>query len=91
METAIDWFKSKYQELYFEADITNMHFKTFEDKFYKLLDNAKEMERQQILIAHTTGYNDCYKYHKGLTNAITPPCANEYYNKNYKQNTNEPN
>ena len=81
METAIDWFKLKYQELYFEADITNMHFKTFEDKFYKLLDEAKKMEKEQIKVAYVSGY----------TNWDSEQSANDYYKTNYKQQTNEPN
>ncbi len=81
MRTAIDWFKLKYQELYFEADITNMHFKTFEDKFYKLLDEAKQMEKEQIRVAYISGY----------LNLHSEQSANDYYEKNYKPETNEPN
>jgi hypothetical protein len=78
MKTAIQWLKEQYIE-------------RGETLPLGVFEEAKKMERQQILLAHTTGYNDCYKYHKGLTKLITPQGADEYYNKNYKTNNNEPN
>lgn len=46
-----------------------------------------EKEKLQIELAHTTGYNDCYKYQKGLTNLVTPRGSTEYYNETYKPET----
>ena len=48
------------------------------------LKELLEKEKLQIELAHTTGYNDCYKYQKGLTKLVTPRGAEEYYNQNYK-------
>ena len=47
------------------------------------LKELLEKEKLQIELAHTTGYNDCYKYQKGLTNSVTPRGATEYYNQTY--------
>ena len=56
-----------------------------------LIENHKqiwlEKEKLQIELAHTTGYNDCYKYQKGLTKLVTPRGATEYYNQTYKPET----
>jgi len=53
----------------------------------KLFKEAFEKENLQIELAHTTGYNDCYKYQKGLTKLVTPRGATEYYNQTYKPET----
>ena len=49
------------------------------------IKNALEKEKLQIELAHTTGYNDCYKYQKGLTKLVTPRGATEYYNQIYNK------
>ena len=53
----------------------------------RLIKNKLEKEKLQIELAHTTGYNDCYKYQKGLTKLVTPRGATEYYNQTYKPET----
>ena len=52
----------------------------------RLIKDKLEKEKLQIELAHTTGYNDCYKYQKGLTKLVTPRGATEYYNETYNQN-----
>ena len=52
----------------------------------RIATDLLEKEKLQIELAHTTGYNDCYKYQKGLTNLVTPRGATEYYNQTYNQN-----
>ena len=53
----------------------------------RLIKDKLEKEKLQIELAHTTGYNDCYKYQKGLTKLVTPRGAEEYYNQTYKPET----
>jgi len=53
----------------------------------RLIKDKLEKEKLQIELAHTTGYNDCYKYQKGLTKLVTPRGATEYYNQTYKPET----
>ena len=52
----------------------------------RLIKDKLEKEKLQIKLAHTTGYNDCYKYQIGLTKLVTPRGATEYYNETYNQN-----
>jgi hypothetical protein len=64
METAVDWLEKKFQSLGFD--------------FEHILEQAKEMERQQIIQSHEDAYLDCgFEY-------SASDCANDYYNKKFK-------
>jgi cation transport regulator ChaB len=77
--------KTAMQELIDEIKEAVPYFKL--DIYQPNFNKALEKEKLQIELAHTTGYNDCYKYHKGLTNLVTPKGATEYYNETYKNET----
>jgi hypothetical protein len=64
METAVEWLEKKFQSLGFD--------------FEHILEQAKEMERQQIIQSHEDAYLDCgFEY-------SASDCANDYYNKKFK-------
>ena len=69
MKTAVEWLADQLKKQGFLYDLD--------------IEAAKEKEKLQIELAHTTGYNDCYKYQKGLTKLVTPRGATEYYNETY--------
>jgi hypothetical protein len=67
METAVEWL---VEEL--EMNIL------WTDKARKAFQQAKEMERQQIIQSHEDAYLDCgFEY-------SASDCANDYYNKKFK-------
>ena len=76
--------KTAMQELIDEIKEAVPYFKM--DIYQPNFNKALEKEKLQIELAHTTGYNDCYKYQKGLTKLVTPRGATEYYNQTYNQN-----
>ena len=78
MKTAVDWL---VDHLYLVISNEERNF------LEGLRKEALEKEKLQIELAHTTGYNDCYKYQKGLTKLVTPRGATEYYNQTYKPET----
>jgi hypothetical protein len=68
-QTAVEWF--------FKALIEN------QDKTHKqiefIFEQAKAMEKEQIIKAHTNGWN------KGIQNELT--ISQEYYKQTYESNT----
>jgi len=52
-----------------------------------LIENHKqiwlEREKEQIINAHETGYNDCQIY--TYTNLLVPRSASEYFNETYNK------
>ena len=77
MKTAVDWL---VDHLYLVIPNEERNF------LEGMRKEALVKEKLQIELAHTTGYNDCYKYQKGLTKLVTPRGATEYYNETYKLN-----
>jgi hypothetical protein len=71
-QTAVEWFLTEFQkQVWFEANSEL-------DIWVKdLIPKAKEMEKEQIIKAHTNGWN------KGIQNELIT--SQEYYNETYKQ------
>ena len=66
-KTAVEWLVE-------ELTRQNM----FMHLFAKEIEQAKEMERQQIIQSHEDAYLDCgFEY-------SASDCANDYYNKKFK-------
>jgi hypothetical protein len=69
-QTAVEWL---YEEF------TKTNYLT-EDEFYMKFQQAKEMEKEQIIKAHTNGWN------KGIQNEFT--ISQQYYKETYESKTN---
>jgi hypothetical protein len=77
--TAVDWLEHEFSKLYYDTN-----FKTFEEfnnKGLELWEQAKEMEKEQIIeFANRYGFDIChYDYDR----------AEQYYNKTYENNSNK--
>jgi hypothetical protein len=67
-QTAVEWLVKQLEGVY-ESDYLN-----------KLVEQAKEMEKEQIIKAHTNGWN------KGIQNELIT--SQEYYKETYESKTN---
>lgn len=76
-QTAVDWFEKNYHELLVEASINNMHVVLFDKKRGELFQQAKAMEKEQIMRANIDGYEEAQRY--GETS------AEDYYNETYNK------
>jgi hypothetical protein len=75
-QTAVDWFEKNYHELLVEASINNMHVVLFDKKRGELFQQAKAMEKEQIVDAHLFGLL------RPLEMEATKQ-AEQYYNETY--------
>ena len=73
-QTAVEWFFNEMENLRVKAEITNMDGNDFIIVKVKLLQQAKEMEKEQIIEAFIDG--DVSKFNE---------YAEQYYLKTYKQ------
>jgi hypothetical protein len=74
-QTAVEWFEKNYHELLVEASINNMHVVLFDKKRGELFQQAKEMEKDQIVkAAGRSCQYMCYNDDRS---------AEEYYNEKY--------
>ena len=86
MKTAVEQLIEEMQSYSYKvSNEDNLDMVAAFDYAIGIAKKYKEKEKLQIELAHTTGYNDCYKYQKGLTKLVTPRGATEYYNETYKQ------
>jgi hypothetical protein len=78
MKTAVEWFNEqiKLNAEFREIFQGRVSFTIGLSKIDELLKQAKEMERQQIVKAHTNGWN------KGVENKLVT--SQEYYNETFK-------
>tara|TARA_R110000868_G_scaffold92689_1_gene257067 strand:- start:350 stop:580 length:231 start_codon:yes stop_codon:yes gene_type:complete len=73
-QTAVEWFYIEMENLRVKAEITNMDGNDFIISKVKLLQQAKEMEQEQIMDAYWDGNQDVgYKL-----------LAEQYYQKTFK-------
>jgi hypothetical protein len=77
MKTAVEWLEDEL----LKNIITPCSFKEQKNKELKLWEQAKEMEREQILQSYEHGQNNGYMYRDGNSNIIQ---AQQYYNKTFK-------
>jgi hypothetical protein len=73
MKTAVEWLIEELGE-YFPHEIGGIHL---------MVEKAKEMEKEQIIMAFAKGSDEESDYH-GFQ-FITPDKAIEYYNETFKQ------
>ncbi len=77
--TAVEWLGN---EITNRITRRNTHdtiiIQTLGEVLIELIEQAKEMERQQIIQSHEDAYLDCgFEY-------SASDCANDYYNKKFK-------
>jgi hypothetical protein len=77
MKTAVEWLEDEL----LKNIITPCSFKEQKNKELKLWEQAKEMEREQILQSYEHGQNNGYMYRDGNSNIIQ---AQQYYNETFK-------
>ena len=71
--TAVEWLMETLEKNgIIDLDLTDSK------QYYTIINQAKEMERQQIIQSHEDAYLDCgFEY-------SASDCANDYYNKKFK-------
>jgi phage regulator Rha-like protein len=80
-QTAVDYYSNKIGRITSDLVIGKITGKQFVMLEIKLLDTAKEMEKQQIEDAFANGVDDEYEYH---INNEPRTNSKEYYNKTFK-------
>jgi hypothetical protein len=74
-QTAVEWLEEKYHYLLVEADINDMHVVEFDKKRNELFQQAKVMEKEQIVkAAGRSCQYMCYNDDRS---------AEQYYNETY--------
>ncbi len=77
-ETAIEWFYKELKNLIKESELTDMKASEFETKESHLIEQAKEMEKDQIKEANLFGWREA------LDESVGSLDTDEYYNKTFK-------
>ena len=82
-QTAVEWFYIEMENLRVKAEITNMDGNDFIIAKVKLLQEAKAMEKEQIIDAWDDGYD---KGTRDRLEKISNPVGNaeDYYNETFK-------
>ena len=85
-QTAVEWLVEQLKEYDF-ADIKDQENYIIKIQSWVLaekIEQAKEMEKEQILESYKHGQNNGYMYRDGNSNIIQ---AEQYYNETYESNT----
>jgi len=72
-ETAVEWLLKK---------IENKNGKEFSSYYTEFIEQAKEMEKEQIVNAWDDGSETEYQYH---VNGEFRKCSHDYYNETYNK------
>jgi hypothetical protein len=79
-QTAVEWLEQQIG-----SKIADANIKISAYKFYELINQSKEMEKQQIIDAITIGFDEgCSYMHNGTTKFET---GLQYYNETYNNET----
>jgi hypothetical protein len=79
-QTAVEWFfKCLFEE---HGEFTFEQIKTDNPKLWEIYQQAKEMDKQQIILSHINGQSE---FDKGAISENTKKLATEYYNQTFKQ------
>lgn len=71
--TAVDWLVEKLKE----------NGVNFWQEEIEMIEEAKEMEKEQIINSHSKGYQETLNY-ISTKNALNFPDAEQYYKENFK-------
>jgi hypothetical protein len=75
-ETAVEWFYENLKNLIKESELTDMKPSEFDSKEKQLIEQAKEMFKEQIINAHSDWIR--------ITDNLPTRTANQYYNETFK-------
>jgi len=78
-QTAVEWLEEKYHYLLVEADINDMHVVEFDKKRNELFEQAKAMEKEQIIKARDSKSTKINR----TTMSFEPIDGEQYYNERY--------
>ena len=77
-QTALEWYDNEIEKLFNQFTIDKINIYEFRTKRFKLLEQAKEMEKEQIINAFCNGDNtDC------TSEQNIEEFADEWYNETY--------
>jgi sulfatase maturation enzyme AslB (radical SAM superfamily) len=85
-QTAVEWLIEKMKTYNMTVSVHNTSHENVMD-FYKAIEQAKEMEREQIIEACDFGRAYGYNQATGYPNPISNP--NQYYDKTYGKDKSE--
>jgi hypothetical protein len=88
MKTAVEWLKSELTEV--ERNLINKTFLQLNNtlaghRLKDIFEQAKEMEKQQIIDAFDEGKSDGYKTAREWDEMILWSTAEQYYNQTFKK------
>jgi hypothetical protein len=84
-QTAVEWYDNEIEKLFNQFTIDKINIYGFRTKRFQLLEQAKEMEREQIKDAHEQGQSDEKDYWNigDRVDVRFMVKSEEYYNKTY--------
>ena len=86
VQTAVEWFYKELKNLIKKSELTDMKPSEFDTKERELIEQAKEMEKQQITDAFNDGnwVGRCAIVDDNLINKTVEKSAQTYYNETFK-------
>lgn len=88
-QTAVDWFAVNAMGLQIALREKNISLSQFGDKYNEYLERAKQMQKEQILLARLNGFEESAEGWNGEYPTMTKEETilriknEEYYNENY--------
>ena len=80
-KSAIVFFADKLLRLQLNLRLKLISLEDYEVNFYGVFNQAKQMEKEQIIDAHLEGWGDAYDYLKNESSDARQ--AEDYYNETY--------
>ena len=78
MKTAVEWLEKEFVKLEVTIGVHGV--------MYEIIEQAKEMEKEQIIDAFDEGKSDGYKTAREWDEMILWSTAEQYYNETFKKN-----
>ena len=83
MKTAVEWYELKIKNIEFWVETKQITWKEYHKEKNKLIEQAKEIERGQIIEAHFNGCETGEMFNNENRAFITD--SEQYYNETFKQ------
>jgi hypothetical protein len=78
-QTALEWYDNEIEKLFNQFTIDKINIYEFRTKRFKLIEQAKEMEKERI----ETAYNKGTVHGIDYPESILPITGEQYYNETY--------
>lgn len=82
-KTAVEWFSNQTYELFEQYSEGNFDRVQLNKLMVDATNKAKEMEKEQIMDAYSTGADDEYEHHVNLSVKREDIDCEKYYNETY--------